>query len=1543
MLESARRLETAPSLSIPGAAAACARLVRQWSLASLAAALLLLALGVALATNLTGGRSSVPVATRSHAFSHESLLSLPMAAQGPVSAALGADGQAYRVSRSDGGFRASSPTQHLSTRFIRSGVSVRSGATRVGLSLFAVGYGSTLAPVGHVAASAHANRVVYAHGGLSEWYVNGPLGLEQGFTLARAPVGHAAGPLTLSMVPSGNAHASLTSGGQSVMLSRAGRPVLRYTGLTATDARGHMLRSWLQLDGGRLLLRVDATGARFPLRIDPFIQQGEKLTASGETGKAAFGASVALSSDGNTALIGGYYDNGYVGAAWVFTRSGSTWTQQGPKLTGSGESSGEADFGSSVALSGDGNTAVIGGLTDSGGVGAAWVFTRSGSTWTQQGPKLTGGGESGAGSFGVSVALSSDGNTALIGGSYDSGGVGAAWVFTRSGSTWTQQGPKLTGSGQNEEGAFGLRVALSGDGNTALISGRRNSGGVGGTAWVFTRSGSTWTQQGPKLTGGGQSGGTGFSCVALSGDGNTALIGGPEENGYAGAAWVFTRSGSTWTQQGEKLTGSGEIGEGWFGVSVALSGDGNTAVIGGPYDSGGVGAAWAFTRSGSTWTQQGPKFTGSGQNAADSFASAVAVSSDGNTALIGDDADNGNIGAAWVFTNAEAVGSGQMPLEGGAVTPESMRGGGGLCTRCLMKAIIHTIFGAPVDAEDGNMYHTFNDIYVPGRGLPLVFTRTYNSNAAATNGPLGYGWVDNLSTSLAISASTVVLTEENGAQTTFTLNGSTWTAPPRNIATLTHNADGTWTLVRQAQQTLTFDGAGRLTSLKDLNGYTTSYSYTGGQLTTVTDAAGRTIRLGYSGGHLTTVTDANVTPNRVATFQYDAAGDLTDVIDVNGGHTQFTYDSNHRMLTMKDPNCFATAACVGIQNVYDSQGRVVSQTDELNRTTMFAYAGDPSSAAGGTTTVTDPRGNVTVDTYEYGVKVSETRGYGTPQAGTTTYRYDPVTVEPVSITDANGHTTTMTYDSSGNLLTRTDPLHRATTNTYDALNALLTTTDPLGVTTTMTYDPKGNLVSRSRPLTGTAQTQTTTYSYGDSSHPGDVTAMTDPEGKTRKYTYDTNGDRISTTDPLGDKTTSTYNAIGWLLTTVSPRGNASGANPASFTTTYSYNNFGQVTETVDPLGHKTTSQYGPDQNLIASTDADGHTTTYAYDDADEQTAVHRADGTTLQTTYWPDGTVKEQIDGAGHATLYEYDPLGRVSAVTDPLGRMTRYGYDPAGNRITVTDPEGRVTTTAHDAANEPTSITYSDGKTPNVTGISYDADGQRTGQSDGSGNGSWTWDSLHRLTSVTEGNNGTVKYRYDLRDDPATITYPDGHAVTRGYDAAGRWTSVTDWLNNTTTFSYDLDSNLTTETLPGSTGITDTSTYTPDDTLSAIYDKHGAETLFEANYARDANRQLTGDSSQPSSEGGYGYTTLNQLCYAGTTTGSCSSPPSGATAYHYDSADNLVRMGNTTQTFNAADELTSTTTPSKEGNKEEGGNEEASKEEGKIVNTNVKGKRKHG
>ncbi len=403
------------------------------------------------------------------------------------------------------------------------------------------------------------------------------------------------------------------------------------------------------------------------------MQQIQELTGGNETGAGSFGQNVTMSADGNTVLVGGGADNSGVGAAWVFTRSGSTWTQQGPKLTASDEV-GPGSFGSSVALSADGNTALIGGEADNTEDnvvhGAVWVFTRSGSTWTQQGTKLTpndGLPYAFGDDFGDSVALSADGNMALIGGELDDSYQGAAWIFTRSGSSWSQEGSKLTASGETGPQSFGIGVALSADGNTALV------GEIGyldsdtneehpGAALVFTRSGSTWTQQGQLAANDevyGIYNGSHFGMsVALSADGDTALIGSNSDNETVGAAWAFTRSGSTWTQQGTKLTANDEVGF-LFGSSVVLSADGNTALIGGPGDEYGdhtnSGAAWEFTRSGSTWTQQGAKLAASDEAYGTSFGSSVALSGDGSNALVGGPGENSSVGSAWVFGSSSAA------------------------------------------------------------------------------------------------------------------------------------------------------------------------------------------------------------------------------------------------------------------------------------------------------------------------------------------------------------------------------------------------------------------------------------------------------------------------------------------------------------------------------------------------------------------------------------------------------------------------------------------------------------------------------------------------------------------------------------------------------------------------------------------------------------------------------------------------------------------------------------------------------------------------
>jgi hypothetical protein len=224
----------------------------------------------------------------------------------------------------------------------------------------------------------------------------------------------------------------------------AGASVLSPVALFARHLRSaRLLRAW----PGLVAMPVAAGLVAFPAQAR-FSQQ-DKVVGFGAAGSSEQGTSVALSADGDTAIVGGFADNGRIGAAWVFirnggrgaawvfTHAGGVWTQQGGKLVGTGAVV-RAGHGISVALSADGNTAIVGGPADndgSGSTGAAWIFVRSEVGVWRQLNKLVGRGAVGAALQGASVALSADANTAIVGGPGDSGAIGAAWVFGRPGIT----------------------------------------------------------------------------------------------------------------------------------------------------------------------------------------------------------------------------------------------------------------------------------------------------------------------------------------------------------------------------------------------------------------------------------------------------------------------------------------------------------------------------------------------------------------------------------------------------------------------------------------------------------------------------------------------------------------------------------------------------------------------------------------------------------------------------------------------------------------------------------------------------------------------------------------------------------------------------------------------------------------------------------------------------------------------------------------------------------------------------------------------------
>jgi hypothetical protein len=646
----------------------------------------------------SGSAGSRALAPGAGAQSQSGLWSLTPAARASISAALGADDDAYRIVTLPAGLQAFNPAQDLSAVFARSGLLLASRTLRLGVSLSAVGYGDSLRKLESVTPRATRNRVTYSHAGVSEWYVNGPLGIEQGFTLARAPAGRAPGPLTLAMTLSGDARLALAGGGDSATASAGGADTLRYGGLSATDAHGRALTTWLTLAGRRLLLHVDTRGASFPLTVDPLIetQPEAKLTSEEATEHGRSGMSVALSGDGQTALVGAPWEDGGTGAAWVFTRSEAGWVQSGPKLAmpeadskigdcgnetpeeaaeeGEPPATGadQCRFGRAVAVNGDGSMLAIGAPRANSDAGAVWIYTRSGSTWTETSELASPGG--GSSWFGRSVAVSADGDTVLVGAPQASAGTGGeAWVFTAGSSGWEAAGP-LVGEAAEGEGSFGRSVALAADGETALV-GAPGIERTQGAAWVFAKSGSSWSGRGARLTGGGGAAEVGFgSSVALSGEGATALVGAPGDDRGVGAAWVFTNSGSSWTEQTSMLTGPGGEGE-EFGDSVALSSDGTRALIGAAGAIGKRGDALLFESSGASWGEAHARLTGGvDERGSGEFGSSVALSSDAETLLAGGRSENRS-GAAWVFGPYPSI-SEVAPHKGPSVggTPVEIKG-----------------------------------------------------------------------------------------------------------------------------------------------------------------------------------------------------------------------------------------------------------------------------------------------------------------------------------------------------------------------------------------------------------------------------------------------------------------------------------------------------------------------------------------------------------------------------------------------------------------------------------------------------------------------------------------------------------------------------------------------------------------------------------------------------------------------------------------------------------------------------------------------------
>jgi len=746
-------------------------------------------------------------------------------------------------------------------------------------------------------------------------------------------------------------------------------------------------------------------------------------------------------------------------------------------------------------------------------------------------------------------------------------------------------------------------------------------------------------------------------------------------------------------------------------------------------------------------------------------------------------------GAVWIQENPETGNAGYWisgSLQGGSITcdppgscpPPEDPGTEGIPLDCLSAG------GQPVTYSNGNMYHQFLDILIPGRGPALELRRTYNAQSE-TDGPFGYGWTHNYQTHLMIDAGTgdVTYVNSSGGKYPFTRNPDGSYSSPYGTSVALHAVSGGYELRDKFGMVAEFDDAGRLVSVTGRNGNIQTLTYTGGRLARVTDAVGRSLN-----------------------FNYNAQGRINAVSDFSGRTWSYNYDGSGNLISSSTPSDDVTPAY----------------------TTRYAYYSDPPLAHN-LKRITDPRGQVISFSYYQTDKIFQTVE---PEGAVTTYRYSPFRRE-TEVINERGYMWTYSYDEHGFLTRIERPDGSLNLRIWDSAGYLTASVDPLGYTTSMTYDARGNLQSVTGPLGHTTsyeyeptfsqvtkvtdpRNQVATFTI-DPIH-GNLLQITDPLGETTSYTYAAEGDLETITDAEGHTQTVSYDARGYTSAVTDGRGNTwsltyddlgrltSLENPLGETTSYTYDILDRRITRTDGEGHTQTYAYDGNGNLVRWTDANGRTAEYAYDGLNNLTVITDALGNTTHLSYQAQsgscancaatsggtssGNLTAVTNANGHTRRYEYDALNRLAHEFDATGRTTSYRYDAQGNLVEVEAEDGRVTRYTYDPRGYLLSSRFPDGSTNTYT---YDEMGNLLTAANAHATLTFEYDERGLISSVTDSALAkTVSYTYNGVGKRATMTDADGLTWQYAYDENNNLVSLRDFAGVVTTFSYDAADRLT-------------------------------------------------------------------------------------------------------------------------------------------------------
>jgi len=806
----------------------------------------------------------------------------------------------------------------------------------------------------------------------------------------------------------------------------------------------------------------------------------------------------------------------------------------------------------------------------------------------------------------------------------------------------------------------------------------------------------------------------------------------------------------------------------------------------------------------------------------------------------------------------------------------------------------------PVDGASGQFYDTFVDLKLGGP-LALAFSRYYSSalSVAGLVSGLGVNWMSNFDLSVSVSGASAKALLFGGKVVQFTSSGGVWQVQSpldtvyQLVAANTVNLP-TYQLMDPASRRIyTFDAfSGALKRIQDRNGNAITVTQGLFGPTAISDGLGRTLALTYTNGQLTQVQDQGG-----RTFTYANNGLLTSATDPFHNITKYTYVASGPYTGLMAARQLPLGNTPTTQ-AYDVSGRVISQTDGNNHVTQMAYDGN------GGTTITDPLGsitrqgndqngdvtgltdssggaaNVTYDAAGRRTGVTDKSGNhstftwhgptgyaasGTDALGdTTAYSYTAQVqglftfYNLTGISHADGTTTTLTYDASGNMLTKTAPDGSVTKYTYDTTGHVLTIAAPAGVNTAFTWNADSTMASMTDALGNQ-----TVYAYDALKR---LSKETDPNGNITSFAWDAGGVHMSAISgpAVHESETVNYDANGQELNWV----NGLGAVYA-----FAYTNTGRVASMTDPLTNKTVYTYDAADRLATITDPTGVVVTYAYDALNHVKSISDPSGPRVSFSCTADGYIAGMSDGSGNKTSYSHDALGRLAGLTTPAGNgyvtaydkrsrvigridpldgietltrdangnvtqvampggiTTSIGRNPLGNPTSVTSANGNKWTVSYDAANRPsqtadplgnaTSLTYTGNQLTQVTlplgAVTFtdNADGSvtKTQYSDGTAINA-AYDAAGLLISADNlsitrdakgqpANINGIGIALDGAGRPATLTYAPGKTIAYTYNSSGRLTAIADWVGGKTSLGYDASGRLATLTYPNGAATT--------------------------------------------------------------------------------------------------------------------------------------------